>query len=42
FPYSNNPTSKGHNSLIRTRNRANSAVLKRSFQELSNHICKYT
>ncbi|WMV50204.1 hypothetical protein MTR67_043589, partial [Solanum verrucosum] len=38
FPYSNNPTSKGHNSLIQTWNRANSAALERLFQEISNHI----
>ncbi|WMV38679.1 hypothetical protein MTR67_032064, partial [Solanum verrucosum] len=38
FPYSNNPTSKGHNSLIRTWNRTNLAAFVRSFQELSNHI----
>ncbi|WMV25956.1 hypothetical protein MTR67_019341, partial [Solanum verrucosum] len=42
FPYSNNPASKGHNSLIRTRNRVNLAELVRSFQELSNHIWNYT
>ncbi|WMV47474.1 hypothetical protein MTR67_040859, partial [Solanum verrucosum] len=38
----NCPTSKGHNSLIRTRNRANSVALKRSFQGLSKNIWKYT
>ncbi|WMV59115.1 hypothetical protein MTR67_052500, partial [Solanum verrucosum] len=41
FPYSNNPTSKGHNSLIRTRNRVNSAALERYFQEIAHHIWKY-
>ncbi|WMV40866.1 hypothetical protein MTR67_034251, partial [Solanum verrucosum] len=38
---SNNPTSKGNNSLIRTQNRANSAALERSFQEFCYHIWKY-
>ncbi|WMV57798.1 hypothetical protein MTR67_051183, partial [Solanum verrucosum] len=41
FPYSNNPTSKRHNSLIRTRNRANSAALEISFQEIAYNIWKY-
>ncbi|WMV46747.1 hypothetical protein MTR67_040132, partial [Solanum verrucosum] len=41
-PYSNSPTSKGHNSLIRTRNCVNLAVLERSFQEISNHIWNFT
>ncbi|WMV29824.1 hypothetical protein MTR67_023209, partial [Solanum verrucosum] len=39
---SNNLTSIGHNLPIRTRNRANSAVLERSFQDISNRIWKYT
>ncbi|WMV25924.1 hypothetical protein MTR67_019309, partial [Solanum verrucosum] len=39
---SNIPTSKRHNLLIRTRNRVNLAALERSFQDNSNHICKYT
>ncbi|WMV34236.1 hypothetical protein MTR67_027621, partial [Solanum verrucosum] len=39
---SNSPTSKKDNSLIRTWNHANLAVLERSFQELSNHIWNYT
>ncbi|WMV26689.1 hypothetical protein MTR67_020074, partial [Solanum verrucosum] len=42
FPYSNSPTSKGDNSLIQTRICVNSAALERSFQELCNHIWKYT
>ncbi|WMV29433.1 hypothetical protein MTR67_022818, partial [Solanum verrucosum] len=42
IPYSNNPTSKGNNSLIQTQNRVNLAALERSFQEISNHICNYT
>ncbi|WMV59084.1 hypothetical protein MTR67_052469 [Solanum verrucosum] len=37
-----NLTSKGHNLLIRTRNRTNSVALERSFQEISNHNWKYT
>ncbi|WMV38172.1 hypothetical protein MTR67_031557, partial [Solanum verrucosum] len=35
---SNILTSKGHNLLIRTRNRANLAALEISFQEISNDI----
>ncbi|WMV45200.1 hypothetical protein MTR67_038585, partial [Solanum verrucosum] len=42
FPYSNNPTFKGHNSLIRTRNHIKSVSLEISFQEISYHIWKYT
>ncbi|WMV08392.1 hypothetical protein MTR67_001777, partial [Solanum verrucosum] len=37
----NNPTSKGHKSLIQTRNQANSAALERSFQGLSRHNLKF-
>ncbi|WMV13985.1 hypothetical protein MTR67_007370, partial [Solanum verrucosum] len=42
LPCANNPTSKGHSSLILTRNRAKSAALERSLQELSKHNWKYT
>ncbi|WMV18249.1 hypothetical protein MTR67_011634, partial [Solanum verrucosum] len=42
FPYSNNPTSKGYNSLILTWNRVNLAALEISLQEISNHIWNYT
>ncbi|WMV28749.1 hypothetical protein MTR67_022134, partial [Solanum verrucosum] len=38
----NCPTFKGHNSLIRTRNRANLVALERSFQGISKIIWKYT
>ncbi|WMV20784.1 hypothetical protein MTR67_014169, partial [Solanum verrucosum] len=38
----NCPTFKGHNSLIRTRNRANSVALERSFQGLSKHNWNYS
>ena len=38
FPYSNNPTSKRHISLIQTQNHANSKVLERLFQDLSYDI----
>ncbi|WMV44441.1 hypothetical protein MTR67_037826, partial [Solanum verrucosum] len=41
FP-ANCPTSKGHNSLIRSRNRANSAALERSFHEIFNHNLNYS
>ncbi|WMV14008.1 hypothetical protein MTR67_007393, partial [Solanum verrucosum] len=39
---SNSLTSKGHNLLKQTWNRANLVALERSFQELSNHIWNYT
>ncbi|KAG5570590.1 hypothetical protein H5410_060356 [Solanum commersonii] len=42
FPYLNNPTSNGHNSLIRTRNCANLAALERLFQDISYVIWKHT
>ncbi|WMV58312.1 hypothetical protein MTR67_051697 [Solanum verrucosum] len=42
LPCANSPTSKGHNSLIGTRNRANLAALERSLQEISKHNRKYT
>ncbi|WMV26523.1 hypothetical protein MTR67_019908, partial [Solanum verrucosum] len=38
FPYSNIPTFKGHNSLIRTWNHINSAALERLFHDISNNI----
>ncbi|WMV57446.1 hypothetical protein MTR67_050831, partial [Solanum verrucosum] len=41
FLYSNNPNSKGHNSLIQTRNSANLAYLEISFQELSCNIRQF-
>ncbi|WMV34373.1 hypothetical protein MTR67_027758, partial [Solanum verrucosum] len=41
FP-ANCPTSKGHNSLIRTRNRAKSTALERSFLGISKLNCNYS
>jgi len=41
LPCANSPTSKGHNSLIRTRNHANSTALERSFHELRKYNWKY-
>ncbi|WMV08992.1 hypothetical protein MTR67_002377, partial [Solanum verrucosum] len=42
FPYPNNPTSKGYNLLIRTRNCENSTTLERLFQDLSYDILNNT
>ncbi|WMV41328.1 hypothetical protein MTR67_034713, partial [Solanum verrucosum] len=42
FPYLNIPTSNRDISLIRTRNRANSAALERLFKDISYYICKHT